>query len=189
MNIEDIRSLKPCYDPSKYLSESWQGSVQDILRMKNIPPQDRLWACCNEGFIAKDILFKFAENCCWQIVNTLPDNKQLEYCNILCILRFARDTNDKELRIAAGYAAWYAAGDEARDATRSAAESAAGYAAESAAGCAAWYAARSADGSAAGSAAGDELCFMLADMIEGVEFNDDNMYLLSRLEEIKEGEL
>ena len=106
LTIADIRNLGPCYEPSRYLSTNWAGTIQDILRMDNTPPGDRLLVACHERFINKETLFKFAENCCWQIVGKLPKNEQLEYCNILSIFRIARETGDDAARDAARDAAW-----------------------------------------------------------------------------------
>lgn len=41
--IEDIRSLRPCYDPTRYLPEGWTGTLLDILAVEDCPAEDRLW--------------------------------------------------------------------------------------------------------------------------------------------------
>jgi hypothetical protein len=43
ITIKDIRALEPCYDPSKYLSENWTGTVEDILLLEECPAEDRIW--------------------------------------------------------------------------------------------------------------------------------------------------
>jgi hypothetical protein len=43
ITIDDIRSLRPCYDPARYLAEDWSGTALDILALTDVPPQDRLW--------------------------------------------------------------------------------------------------------------------------------------------------
>lgn len=170
ITIADIRDIGPCYNPSKYLKEDWNGSIQDILRMKNVPADDRLWVACNKQFISEDLLFKFSEQCCWEIVGFLPEDEQLKYCNILCIIRLARETSDDDLRYAArnaagnaaGNVAWNVAWNAARNVARSAAWSAARNAARNVARSAAWGSA----GGSAGSAKSNDFCFLLAGMID-----------------------
>ncbi len=157
ITLQQIKDLDPCYNPAKYAPDNWEGTAQDILRDKRVPPDDRLWVVCREEFIGKDLLFKFAENCCGQIVNYLPEDEQLEYCNVLSIIRIAREDNDHELRDAA----WGAARG------------------------AAWDAAWGAAWDAAWGAAGDEFCYMLADMIDGT-FEDFYLIdRLEKIREIK----
>ena len=58
--IADIRSLLPCYDPSRYLPEDWQGTALDILKVTDCPAQDRLFVVLQEGWIDHKILRLFA---------------------------------------------------------------------------------------------------------------------------------
>ena len=186
ITIEDIRKLNPCYDPSKYMKDGQKVTVQQILRSKKVPPGDRLWVVCREKFINKEILFKFAENCCWQIVGLLPDDEQLEHRNILLTIRLGRETNDYKLldkaRNAAGSAVWDGIWNAAWDAVWNAA----GNAVWNAAGNAARDGARNAARDAARNAGRDEFCLMLADMIDGkMDQELDKMFLMDRLN--KEG--
>lgn len=182
ITYNDIKNLNPCYDPIKYIGKNWKGTLQDILRMSEVPPEDRLWVTCHEEFIDKELLFKFAENCCWQIVNYLPDNEQLEYCNLLCIIRLSRETNDQNIRHTARYTArhtarhtaWYSAMGAAKDAVRDTARDTVWYTAWDVIRGVAWNAAWD----ATMDAAKDEFCLMLADMIDGT-FKD--FYLIDRL--------
>lgn len=41
--IDDIRNLRPCYDPSRYLAEDWTGTALDVLDVKDCPAADRIW--------------------------------------------------------------------------------------------------------------------------------------------------
>jgi hypothetical protein len=41
ITYKDIKDLTPCYDPNKYISDSWAGTLIDILKMKNVAPKDR----------------------------------------------------------------------------------------------------------------------------------------------------
>ena len=34
--INDIRELRPCYDPSRYAPEDWQGTALDVLKAEQI---------------------------------------------------------------------------------------------------------------------------------------------------------
>ena len=43
LTIQDIRDLKPCYDPDEYLPEDWTGTVEDILLLEDCPAKDRIW--------------------------------------------------------------------------------------------------------------------------------------------------
>lgn len=43
LTIKDIRNLKPCYYPTKYLPKDWTGTVKDILLLEECPPEDRIW--------------------------------------------------------------------------------------------------------------------------------------------------
>ena len=41
--IDDIRRLRPCYDPSRYLAEDWTGTALDVLDVTDCPAADRIW--------------------------------------------------------------------------------------------------------------------------------------------------
>jgi hypothetical protein len=41
--IQDIRALKPCTDPTKWVPEDWTGTIADILGMPNVRHSDKLW--------------------------------------------------------------------------------------------------------------------------------------------------
>jgi hypothetical protein len=64
--IDDIRKLKPCYDPVRYLPENWQGTALDILRVTEWPPRDRLWVVINKGWIDDETIHLFAVWCARQ---------------------------------------------------------------------------------------------------------------------------
>jgi hypothetical protein len=42
-SLADLRELKPCYDPVRYLPEDWLGTVVDLLQVDACPPTDRIW--------------------------------------------------------------------------------------------------------------------------------------------------
>ena len=60
ITINDIRSFKPCYDPTKYLPEDWRGTAVDILRVTACPFEDRLWVVLREELIDAKTLRLFA---------------------------------------------------------------------------------------------------------------------------------
>lgn len=41
-SITDIRRWQPCYEPTRHLPEGWTGTALDILKMKDIPPADKI---------------------------------------------------------------------------------------------------------------------------------------------------
>ena len=143
--IKDLRKLSPCYDPTKYLPEDWQGTVLDILNVTECPAKDRLWVVLHKEFMTDKQLRLFAVWCARQSL-AIPGNES-EVCSNTCDVaeRYANgEATDEELA-----AAW----DAAKDVAWYVARSAAWYAARSAAWSAAWDAAKDAARSAAKDAA------------------------------------
>ena len=73
--IEDIRKLKPCYDPAKYLPEDWTGTALDILNVVAAPAKDRLWVVLKPSWIDERTARLFMDWCtsgenCWFAANT-----------------------------------------------------------------------------------------------------------------------
>ena len=124
MNIEDIRKHEPCYDPTKYLPDDWEGDALDILRVDEAPAQDRLWVVLRHDWIDDKTLRLFAVWCAREALALIddPDPRSTEACNVA--EKYANgEAADDELaaaRAAARAAAWAAARDAARDATRDA---------------------------------------------------------------------
>lgn len=112
--ISDIRSWKPCYDPARHLPEDWQGTALDILRHKEIPPQDKLWVVCREGLIDAKTLRLFAVWCARQVQHLMTDPRSIAALDIA--ERFAHGAATKEELAAAEAAARAAPGDAAWDA-------------------------------------------------------------------------
>ena len=168
LTIKDLRDLKPCYDPTRYLPEDWTGTICDLLKTEEIPGKDRLWVACREKFFSDDQLFLFAENCAWRVAHLIPEEEQLEYANILCIIRLARETCDDNLKNSARDSAWASARDSAWASARDSAWASAWASARDSARGSAWDSARawaSARASARGSARGSafhEMCLDLA---------------------------
>lgn len=160
MNINDIRKHSPCYDPTKYLPEDWEGTALDILGVEECPPQDRLWVVTRPGWIDNKTLHLFAIWCArraLELVND-PDPRSIKACDVA--EQYANgDTTSEELAAAwdaAGDAAWSTAGaadwSAAKVAARSAAKVAASAAASRVASKAAWDSARVAASAAASAA-------------------------------------
>jgi activator of HSP90 ATPase len=151
INMKTLRSYGPCYDPSRYLKESWRGTVLDIVKNKDIPFADRLWVIMRKELVSEKLMRLFAV---WCARKALKYNDNPVLVDVLKVVtRYIKGKATTEELSAAESAAWSAAVSAARSAAVSAAESAAGSAAESAAGSAAGSAAESAARSAAESAA------------------------------------
>jgi hypothetical protein len=163
--IKYLRSINPCYDPSRHLKEDFRGTALTILRNGDIPPQDRLWVVLRTDLVSEKLMRLFAVWCAREAIKLLPSpDPRLEAC---CKVseRYATGQATEEERSAAWSAAWSAAESAAWSAAWSAAESAAWSAAESAAWSAAWSAAESAARSAALSAAESAQVEKLKEMV------------------------
>lgn len=66
-SIHDIRDMGPCYDPDRYLPETWRGTALDILHVEECPAKDRLWVVLNQNWIDDLTLRRFAVWCARQI--------------------------------------------------------------------------------------------------------------------------
>ena len=164
-SIDDIRNFRPrpCYDPSRYLPEGWQGTALDVLDVKDCPAADRLWVVLREECVSSRTLRLFAVWCARQALALVdnPDQRSVAACDTA--ERFANgEATERELaaawaaaRAAARDAAWAAARAAARDAAWAAAWAAAWDAASVAARAVAWDAARAAARDAAWDAAWD----------------------------------
>ena len=118
--IDDIRKLKPCYDPGLYLPEDWTGTALDILKFDAAPAEDRLWVVLHTGWIDDKTLRLFAVWCTREALKLIdnPDPRSVDAVDVA--ERYANgDATDDELAAAcdaACDAAWAAAKAAARDA-------------------------------------------------------------------------
>ena len=137
LNIETLRGFDPCYDPTKYFSEDWEGTLQDILKDDRIPSKDRIWVFSKA--MPESKCREFARWCALQVIHLwdAPD-----------VVREHLETGDEKLRNAARNAARNATRKAARAAANAAADAAANAAANAAADTAARAAARAAAWSA-----------------------------------------
>ena len=138
----DIKSWDPCYDPTKYISEDWEGTVLDVLDLKECPFKDRLWVILRTDLVSEKLMRLFAVWCARQVQHLMEDERSITAVNVA--EAFANGEATREELDAARAAAWAAAGDAARAAAWAAAWAAAGDAAWAAARAAAWAAARDA---------------------------------------------
>jgi len=100
LTISDIRDLKPCYDPATKVAEDWQGTVIDILRLENVPKQDRIWVVTH--FLGDKTNRLFAVWCAREALSRIknPDPCSITACDVA--ERFAHgDATVDELRTAA----------------------------------------------------------------------------------------
>ena len=143
LNIEILRSFEPCYDPTEYLSEDWEGTLIEVLKDNRIPTKDRIWVFSKSA--PEDKCREFARWCALQVIDKwdAPD-----------IVREYLKTGNEKLRLDARAAANAAANAAAYDAAwydAYAAARAAAYAANAAADAATYaaaYAANAADAAA-----------------------------------------
>lgn len=124
---QDIESWGPCYEPSRYLSKDWSGTVFDILDKKEVPFQDRLWVILRGDLVSDKLMRLFAVWCARQVQHLMKDERSLKALDVA--EAFANGLATKEELDAARLAAW----DAARDAAWVAARDAAGDAARVAA--------------------------------------------------------
>ena len=124
--IADVRSWKPCYDPSRHLPEDWTGTALDMLEHLSIPDKDKLWLVCRYTVMTAKGLRLFAVDCAKRAQtyhkNYTPDPSTLKAIEVA--ERFANgDATEQELGEARRDA--YAAAAVAADAAAVAAVAAA----------------------------------------------------------------
>jgi len=160
ITLQEIRELNPCYDPAKFLSEDWTGTVVDILNVEDCPAEDRIWVVLREEFIDAKTLRLFAVWCAREALKLVenPDVRSIEACNVA--ERYANgEATDEELSAAA----WAASAAWAGSAARAAWAARAGSAARAArAARAAWAASAARDAWAASAAQIKQLIKMLS---------------------------
>ena len=107
---DDIRKMRPCYDPSRYLPEDWQGDAVTILEHPDIPELDKIWVVRN--WLPERTLRLFAVWCARQALSLVanPDPRSVAACDVA--EQFAATKADLQTAREAAYAA---AGDNRDD--------------------------------------------------------------------------
>ena len=151
VTLDEFLSFKPCWLDDeqgrrrlRYYARKLGRSADalEILTLRRIPADERLWAVLREEFIPAPILHEFACRCAEDALSRI-DNPDPRSIHAIAVKRrwIAGEATDEELA-AARTAAW-AAQAAAQDAARTAAQAAAQAAARTAA-WATWTAARTA---------------------------------------------
>ena len=159
-----IRDWEPCYDPAKKVSEDWQGTIFDVLGLKDVSFEDKLWLIMRTDLVSEKLMRLFAVWCARQVQHLMHDQRSIDALDVA--ERFAHKDASKEELDAAWYTARYTAWDAAWDAATAAARATATAAARAAATAAAWAAAWAAAGAAARDAQEKKLREMIAAGIE-----------------------
>ena len=141
----EIKEFGPCYDPTRYIPETYLGTAIDILKMINVPAKDRLWVVVRHTIMTDKQLHLYGLACARMAESNSTDIR-VKACNDTVEKYLKGEATKEELDVA-----WSAAWSAARSAAWSA-ESAA-WSAESA-----WSAARS--------AAQDKQCEILIKILE-----------------------
>jgi hypothetical protein len=82
ITIKDIQNLKPCYDPNKFLSENWAGTILDILDLKDVKVEEKFWVVLRPDFLDEKTLKLFAIKCCREIKYLIEDERSLKALDI-----------------------------------------------------------------------------------------------------------
>jgi hypothetical protein len=130
ITLQNIRDLNPCYDPTKYLSKNWSGTIQDILLLEECPAVDRLWVAVR--LLPKEIAEIFAIDCAFSAAN-IAANVTAAYVADAAYAYAAAYAADAAADAAYAYAAYAAADAAYADAAAYAADAAAYVAADAAA--------------------------------------------------------
>ena len=134
VTLDEFLSFKPCWLDDeqgrrrlRYYARKLGGSADalEILALRRIPADERLWAVLREEFIPAPILHEFACRCAEDVLSRI-DNPDPRSINAIAIKRrwIAGEATDEELA-AAQAAAWTAAQAAARAAAQAAARTAA----------------------------------------------------------------
>jgi hypothetical protein len=100
--------MNPCYDPSRFAKEWWEGTALDVLKAKQVPGQDRLWVVTNESWVDKRTLRLFAIWCARRTLarQETPNQKGVEACDLA--ERYANDSGEEESKFTQARVDWMA---------------------------------------------------------------------------------
>jgi hypothetical protein len=109
VNIHDIRSWQPCYDPNRHLPEDWTGDVLDILGNKGIPFRDRLWCAFRTALVSEKLIRLYAIKAAYTVEHLMRDERSRSALRTVEAYLNGRASHD-ELLVARrnAYAAAYA---------------------------------------------------------------------------------
>ena len=79
LTIKDIKELKPCYCPTKYLPKNWKGTVLDILNINECPAEDRIWVALR--LLPRAIIEVFTLDCAFSAYAYANANVVYAYAN------------------------------------------------------------------------------------------------------------
>lgn len=104
---EDIKSWNPCYDPIKFIPNTWRGTAIDILDLKDVPCPDRLWVVLRTSLISEKCMRLFAVWSARQVQHLMVDQRSVNALNI--VEQFANGSVSKDDLTTARYTATAAA--------------------------------------------------------------------------------
>jgi hypothetical protein len=177
-DLNYIRSFNPCYDPIKYLDETWEGTILDIVKNNTIPFEDVLWLAMRTDFVSERLMRIFAVWCARQVQHLMKDQRSVDALDFMDAYiehvdliddddwRSGWENNRDAVMDAARDVAWDAVMDAAWAAARDAVMAAAWAAARDAVMDAAWASARDTARDAVMDAARDAQRTKLIEMIE-----------------------
>ena len=115
ITLKEIRELKPCYDPGKYLKEDWQGTAIDILNLNDVPANDRLWVVLRADFVSERTMRLFAVWYARQVQHLMTDKRSIDALDVSQRFAMGKATQQEldaawDAADAARAAAWAAAG-------------------------------------------------------------------------------
>jgi hypothetical protein len=154
ITYDEIKALNPCYDPIKFISSDFNGTLIQILRMKKVPAKDRLWVIVRHTLMSDKQLHLYGLACA-RMAEKYTTDKRIKACNNIVKKFLNGKASLEELHTAARSAA------ESAESAESAAAASAARSAASAAWSAAWSAA-----SAARSAAEEKQCLALIKILK-----------------------
>ena len=87
INNEVIRSLTPCYDPSKYVTDENETLTvfEWVEKYRGtVPDEDIIWLLCHKEFLSNKELRLFAVWCAREALKLIdnPDSRSIEACNV-----------------------------------------------------------------------------------------------------------
>ena len=101
INNELIRSLTPCYDPSRYVKDEVEtlSVLEWVAKYRGkVPDKDIIWLLCHKEFLSDKELRLFAVWCAREALKLVdnPDPRSVEACNVA--ERYANgEATDEEL--------------------------------------------------------------------------------------------